>query len=123
MGLDISNIQLTLSTLVSHTGGIEGAALVSPEGLPLVVALPGSMNPDRVAALSATTLSLGERIGSELGCGDIARVTVEGQQGYSILTNCGNNTVLLVLATQAAKPGILRLAIKRTIAELQPMLM
>lgn len=104
---------------IKSTSGVEGAALISPDGLPLATNLPESMDEERVAAISAAMLSLAERISNELERGDVERVFVEGDLGYGILTNCGEDAVLLVLAGKAAKQGMLLLAIKKTIAGLK----
>jgi predicted regulator of Ras-like GTPase activity (Roadblock/LC7/MglB family) len=47
---------------------------------------------------------------------------VEGDEGFSILTSCGEDAVFLVLASKAAKQGVLMLEIKRAVAELKPAL-
>ncbi|MGF1490229.1 MAG: roadblock/LC7 domain-containing protein [Prochloraceae cyanobacterium] len=111
-----------LLNFIKSTSGVEGAALISPDGLPLATNLPESMDEERVAAISAAMLSLAERISNELERGDVERVFVEGDLGYGILTNCGEDAVLLVLATKAAKMGMLLLAIKKTIAGLKEVL-
>ncbi|NEP19550.1 MAG: diacylglyceryl transferase [Leptolyngbya sp. SIO4C1] len=117
-------IELTqvLQKLVGSTAGIQGAALVTFDGLPLVTQLPLSMDSERVAAMTAALLSIGERIGTELGRGKIERVSMVGHQGYSVLTSCGIDTVLLVLADRQVRQGVLYLAIGQAIADLQPLL-
>ena len=107
---------------IKSTSGVEGVALISPDGLPLATNLPESMDEERVAAISAAMLSLAERISKELERGDVERVFVEGDLGYGILTSCGEDAVLLVLASKAAKQGMLLLAIKKTIAGLKQVL-
>ncbi len=77
------------------------------------------MDEERVAAMSAAMLSLGERIGSELVRGTIDRLYVEGDLGYGILTSCGEEAVLLVLADKKAKQGVLMLEIKRVTIDLK----
>jgi predicted regulator of Ras-like GTPase activity (Roadblock/LC7/MglB family) len=77
------------------------------------------MDEERVAAMSAAMLSLGERIGTELVRGTIDRLYVEGDKGYGILTSCGEEAVLLVLASKAAKQGLLMLEIKRVTSDLK----
>jgi len=49
--------------------------------------------------------------------------TVEVEQGFSILTSCGQDAVFLVLAGKAAKEGVLILEIKRALTELKPALL
>jgi uncharacterized protein len=108
-----------LQNFVSGTSDVQGAALVSPDGLPLASSLPGTMDEERTSAMSAAMLSLGERIGKELARGNVEKVMVEGNDGYGILMGCGEDAVLLVLASQSAKQGLLMLDIKRTVTEIK----
>ncbi len=123
MPINTIKIEGILQNFVSGTTGIQGATLVSPDGLSLASVLPGGMDDERVSAMSASMLSLGERIGIELSRGDIDRIYVEGSKGYGILTSCGEDAVLLVLANETAKQGMLMLEIKRLVAELKLILM
>lgn len=123
MAINGIKIEGILQNFVSGTSEIQGATLVSPDGLSLASALPGGMDDERVSAMSAAMLSLGERIGSELSRGNVDRIYVEGSKGYGILTNCGEDAVLLVLASESAKQGMLMLEIKRLVAELKLVLM
>ncbi|MFN4278690.1 roadblock/LC7 domain-containing protein [Thermosynechococcus sp.] len=122
MPIDVSKLEATLQSFVANASNVQGAALVSPDGLTLAAVLPGAMDEERVAAMSAAMLSLGERIGRELSRGQIERILVEGSSGYGILTSCTEDAVLLVLADAAAKLGILNLEIKNVLTELQPQL-
>jgi hypothetical protein len=117
-----SQITGILDNFVSSTGDIQGAALVSPDGLPLASSLPNSMDEERTSAMSAAMLSLGERIGKELARGTVDRILVEGDNGYGILMGCGEDAVLLVLAAQGAKQGMLMLDIKQTVGEIKAIL-
>ena len=119
MGINVAKLEGILQNLVASTSDVQGAALVSPDGLALASSLPSGMDEERVAAMSAAMLSLGERIGSELARGTIDRLYVEGDKGYGILTSCGEEAVLLVLASKAAKQGLLMLEIKRVTGDLK----
>ncbi|HEY9806150.1 MAG TPA: roadblock/LC7 domain-containing protein [Candidatus Obscuribacterales bacterium] len=122
MAINTEKLGMVLQNFVSATNDIQGAAVVTPDGLPLADCLPGGMDDERVAAMSAAILSLGERIGSELARGSIDRIYVEGNQGYAVLTSCGEDAVFLVLANATAKQGVLMLEIKRAISELKLLL-
>jgi len=50
---------------------------VSVDGLPIASALPQGVEEDRVSAMSAAMLSLGERIANELGRGAFTRFTLK----------------------------------------------
>jgi predicted regulator of Ras-like GTPase activity (Roadblock/LC7/MglB family) len=119
MAINSEKLGMVLQNFVSGTSDIEGAALVTPDGLPLASSLPGIMDEERVSAMSAALLSLGERIGNELVRGTIERIYVEGDKGYGILTSCGTDSVFLVLANKAAKQGVLMLEIRRAVEELK----
>jgi uncharacterized protein len=123
MAINTEKLSMILQNFVTATTDVQGAALVTPDGLPLAGSLPGSMDEERVSAMSASMLSLGERIGIELGRGTVERIFVEGNKGFGILTGCGEDAVLLVLASETAKQGLLMLEIKRVIAELKLILL
>lgn len=120
--INISAIQSILQRFVSEIPDIQGATLVSPDGLTIASALPDRVDEERIAAMTAAMLSIGERIGRELARGQVERVLVVGEKGYSVLINCGDDAVLLVLASAAVKQGLLFLEIKRAVAELAPLL-
>lgn len=121
--MGISAISSILHNFVSSTADVQGAALVSPDGLPLASNLPSNMDEERTSAMSAAMLSLGERIGAELARGTVEKVMVEGSDGYGVLIGCGEEAVLLVLASRSAKQGLLMLDIKRTVVEIKAALM
>ena len=70
-------------------------------------ALPGTVEEDRVSAMSAAMLSLGERIASELARGSVDQVYVKGDNGYVILMAVGTEAVLTALARKGAKLGVI----------------
>ena len=62
-----SRLDQILSELVGQVPEIEAASVVSFDGLAMASALPVGMDEDRVAAMSAALLSLGERAAEGLG--------------------------------------------------------
>jgi uncharacterized protein len=107
-----------LRDLQASSGDIEGAAIVSVDGLSMASSLQGGIEEDRVSAMSAAMLSLGERISSELGRGELEQVQVKGENGYVILTAVGEEAVLTVLARKEAKLGLILLDVSRTVTAL-----
>ena len=108
-----------LRDLQASSGDVEGAAIVSVDGLSMASALPGNVEEDRVSAMSAAMLSLGERISSELGRGVLEQVFIKGESGYVILTSVGEEAVLTVLARPEAKLGLIFLDVNRTVEDLE----
>ena len=68
---------------------IEASAIVSVDGLIMASALQQGVEEDRVSAMSAAMLSLGERISGELGRGGLEQVYIKGDRGSIILTAIG----------------------------------
>ncbi len=97
---------------------IEASAVVSVDGLPIATALPREVEEDRVSAMSAAMLSLGERIASELGRGALTEVYIKGEKGYVILQSVGTEAVLTVLAREGAKMGLVFLDMRRAAEDL-----
>ncbi len=92
---------------------IVASAIVSVDGLAMASSLPAEVEEDRVAAMSAAMLSLGERIASELGRGKLNEVYIRGDEGYVLLTAVGNEAVLTALARKEAKLGLVFLEMRR----------
>lgn len=102
--------------LLSQTAEIEAAAVVSFDGLPMASALPSGMDEDRVAAMSAALLSLGERATVGLGRGELNQVFIEGEEGTVFLVSAENEAVLVAVAAKGAKTGMMLYEVKRTAA-------
>ena len=68
-----------LRDMQASSPDIEGSALVSVDGLSIATALTPEIEEDRVSAMSAAMLSLGERIASELGRGELEQVYIRGE--------------------------------------------
>jgi hypothetical protein len=102
--------------LLTQTAEIEAAAVVSFDGLPMASALPAGMDEDRVAAMSAALLSLGERATVGLGRGELNQVFIEGEEGTVFLVSADNEAVLVAVAAKGAKTGMMLYEVKRTAA-------
>jgi predicted regulator of Ras-like GTPase activity (Roadblock/LC7/MglB family) len=111
-----------LRDLRAVTPDIEASAVVSVDGLTIASDLPADVEEDRVSAMSAAMLSLGERIASELGRGMLDQVYIRGGEGYVILMSIGEDAVLTALARKEAKLGLVFLDMRRAAADLGDLL-
>lgn len=107
-----------LRQLQASSPDIEASAIVSVDGLTIASALPQGVEEDRVSAMSAAMLSLGERIAGELGRGSLAQVYIKGENGYVVLMSIGEDAVLTALARQQAKLGLIFLDMRRATEDL-----
>src|SRR6476659_4938874 len=90
-----------LKSLQMNTPDIEASAVVSVDGLIMASQLPADVDEDRVSAMSAAMLSLGDRIANELKRGELDQVFV-----------------LTAFALSRANLGLVFLEMKRTANEL-----
>ncbi|MCS7259381.1 MAG: roadblock/LC7 domain-containing protein [Anaerolineae bacterium] len=107
-----------LKDLQASSADIEASAVVSVDGLIMASSLPADVEEDRVSAMSAAMLSLGERIASELRRGTLEQVFVRGSKGYVILMSVGEEAVLTALARSEAKLGLIFLDMRRAAEDL-----
>ena len=101
---------------------IEASAIVSVDGLSIASALPQEIEEDRVSAMSAAMLSLGERIASELGRGELEQVYIKGESGFVVLMAVGEEAVLTALASEKAKLGLIFLDMRRAVEDLEKLI-
>jgi uncharacterized protein len=111
-----------LSELNGTSADIEASAVISTDGLTMASVLPASMDEDRVGAMSAAMLSLGDRTAQELTRGELEQVLIKGDKGYVLMTYAGKEAVLTVLAKPNAKLGLIFLDVKRTAHSIAEML-
>jgi len=107
-----------LKDLEAATPDIEGSVVVSADGLVMASAMPSDVDEDRVAAMAAALIALGERSAGELQRGDLEQVFVKGIRGYFLLMNAGKDAVLGALCRQDAKLGMIFLDMRRAAAEI-----
>lgn len=111
-----------LNDLMAENIDIQAAALVSLDGFTMASALPEGMHEDRVGAMSAAILGLGERAAAELGRGALSQVFIEGAGGYVVLIAAGNRAVLTALADSEAKLGLVLYDMRDTAEEITSIL-
>jgi uncharacterized protein len=105
-----------LGALLRQVPDVEAASVVSFDGLPMASALPPGMDEDRVAAMSAALLSLGERAAHGLGRGDLSQVYVEGDNGTVFLVSADDEAVLVAVGRVGAKVGLMLYEVKQAAA-------
>ena len=111
-----------LRDLQAGTPDIEASAVVSVDGLIMASSLPAGVDEDRISAMSAAMLSLGDRIANELARGRLNQVYIKGDDGIIVLMAVGEEAVLTVLARSQAKLGLIFLDMNRATDDLARLL-
>lgn len=110
-----------LHDFIRSSPDLQAAAVVSFDGLAMASALPADMDEDRLGAMSAALLSLGEQAAKGLGRGDMRQLFVEGENGFVFLMSARDQAVLAAVADHSAKIGLMLFEMRRaadTIGEL-----
>ena len=102
-----------LDEFIKSSPDVEASAVVSFDGLPMASALPDTMEEDRVGAMAAALLSLGEQAAIGLGRGQLNQVFVEGEHGFVFLMSARDQAVLAAVARRTAKIGFMLFEMRR----------
>jgi uncharacterized protein len=96
-----------LNDFLRASPDVEAAAVVSFDGLSMASALPEDVDEDRMGAMAAALLSLGEQAAAGLGRGDLRQIFVEGDEGFVFLMAARNEAVLAAVTGRQAKIGLM----------------
>lgn len=101
---------------------VDASAVISTDGLSIASLLSAAMDEDRVGAVAAAMLSLGDRIAVELARGKLEQAMIKGTGGYVLLIHAGHHAVLAVIARPEARLGLVFLDSTRAALEIADIL-
>ena len=102
-----------LQSFLGSSPDVEAVAIVSFDGLVMAAALPDELEEDRIGAMSAALLGLGEQAVRGLGCGQLNQLFVEGDEGFVFLMSARDQAVLAAVTSRAAKVGFVLFEMRR----------
>lgn len=111
-----------LKDLNGTSTDIEASAVISVDGLAIATALQRGMDEDKIGAMAAAMLSLGDRTAQELARGDLEQVMIKGSAGFVILIYAGKEAVLSVITKKDAKLGLVFLDVKRAAQSIEELI-
>ena len=111
-------LNAVLASLSATSGDIEACEVVSVDGLMMASNFPAGMDEERLGAMAAALLAMGERASMELARGSLQQVFVRGQKGLVVMMAAGQDGVLTALCSQNAKLGLIFLDMQRAAQEL-----
>ena len=82
-----------LENLRNSIPELRGVLLASNEGLPIAHSLSNGSDPNRVAAMAAAATNLGRRISESMATGQLAEVSVRGEEGMLFVYAAGPKAV------------------------------
>lgn len=109
----LDSVGMLLNELLITIPGVKAAAIVSMEGHPIVSALPRDVDEFKIAALTATILSLAERAINEMNTGDLEQLCIQGSILNFIVLTAGKSAVLTVTTIKNVNLGLIFLECRR----------
>lgn len=116
------SLDKVLKTLQQGSPDVEAVALISEDGLTIASVLPHDFDETRIGGMSATLLSLGTRAATELRRGEIHEVIIRGEGGYAVLIDVGRGVLLLAVANEKAKLGMIFFDMREAIGAIKQIL-
>ena len=118
----IEKLNSILGQMVRLVPDIEASALISEDGLMIASAMPTDVDETIAGGMAATLLNLGTRTTAEFKRGDIKEVFIRGTSGYTVMQTAAPGTLLLVLAGEQAKQGLVYMEMRTAIDEIKNVL-
>ncbi|MBI3240884.1 MAG: roadblock/LC7 domain-containing protein [Chloroflexi bacterium] len=100
-------IKAILHDILRASPHITAAAVVHLSGLIVVSVMPYYVEEERVSAMSAVMLLLGERLTGAMKNGQLNKVYVRGETGHTVITAIGEEAVLSINASDEVPLGLL----------------
>ncbi|MHA1166878.1 MAG: roadblock/LC7 domain-containing protein [Candidatus Hodarchaeales archaeon] len=113
VGHKLSRIEDLLFKIRLRVPDIQGLVVVTKDGLPVASLLVDGVDEDRISAMTAGSLSLAERVASELYRGDLGEMIIKGTKGLVVIMDAGEEAVLTGIVSSEAKLGLVLLEMKR----------
>ena len=89
-------LRYLLQTLMDSIDGIRSAAIVSAEGLIIQAILEEGISDIKLAAMTATILSVSERVLIELKSGILDLCILQGDEGNFVVMQAGKEIIIAV---------------------------
>jgi predicted regulator of Ras-like GTPase activity (Roadblock/LC7/MglB family) len=118
---DVNLIKEKLMNLKEKDKTVESIIVVSKDGLPISSTL-SSDEEERLAALSASLIMLGERAIEDFNKGEFEEILAKGKNGYIVINNLSQGMAVIGILNNDAKLGLIRLEFKNLVKELNELI-
>ncbi len=107
-----------LQVLLQTSSGLDALALVSMDGTEIASALLQDVNRARLAAMTLAVFTLGQQIADEFERGKLEEVYLRGKHGFIIIMPLDDQAMLMALAHENARPGLVLLELRHMTSQL-----
>jgi predicted regulator of Ras-like GTPase activity (Roadblock/LC7/MglB family) len=121
--------QLLLDLSRASQGNVEASAIISKsQGLPIYSLYPEGHDEKRIpeedviAGRSTQIQEATRKVFKQLKRGSLIRMLIEGESGYVIICDAGNDAILVVLTNKRANIGYMFFSMSRTARRIEQVL-
>src|SRR5216117_767312 len=94
---------------------ILGATIARRDGILIAHALPKSMDPKKIAAMSAAIVGTSEMAAGEMGLGSFNQSIVDTHIGMMMATGAGEEAILVTMLRNEANMGLIHIGVDRAV--------
>lgn len=114
-----SDLSQALKRFQDTTPGVIGCAVISADGFTIASELPITIEEQRIAAMAAAMLALGEQTTEEFEQGRLQRIFAEGERGHVIVVSAGPDALFSSVTRKDAKLGLVFLRMQRAAEQIR----
>jgi predicted regulator of Ras-like GTPase activity (Roadblock/LC7/MglB family) len=107
-----------LKTVLQTSSGLDALALFDMEGDEMASALLPGVNKQRLGSMTLALLSLGLQIAGEFDRGKLGELYIKGAHGFILLMPLEERAILVALARENARPGLVLLDLRHMAGKL-----
>jgi uncharacterized protein len=115
-------IRQVLRELLLASQHIRAAAVIRLSGLTIAAVMPAYVEQERVSAMSAVMMLLGERLTTAMRNGELSKVYIQGENGHIVLRSIGGDAVLTVTGSEDVPLGLVFLEMELAVEKLNSMM-
>jgi hypothetical protein len=109
--------QMKLTQVLRDTvesGNLDSGCIVSEDGLLVCSAIGDVEEENLLSAISAAILAMGERTVDELKQGRLSQVTIQADDGVTVVRSAGKHQLIIGTARSKASLGLIHLALQKS---------
>jgi predicted regulator of Ras-like GTPase activity (Roadblock/LC7/MglB family) len=109
--------QMKLTQVLHDTvesGNLDSSCIVSEDGLPICSAISDVEKESLLSAIAAAILAMGERTVEELKQGRLSQVTIQADDGVTVVRSAGKHQLLIGTARSRVGLGLIHLALQKS---------
>jgi len=97
-----------------ETGNLDCSCIVSEDGLPICSAISDVQKESLLSAIAAAILAMGERTVEELKQGKLSQVTIQADDGVTVVRSAGKHQLIIGTARSKVGLGLIHLALQKS---------